>query len=101
VGCRRPVKPQGRYRGEVLGVPGAGLVWKGKVFTDDTVTNLILGRELVEGRVAWDEEDLVWTITYPGGLVDRLVEAEDRQGGYWGVMKLGWFAVWFRLTPWA
>lgn len=94
----QPNRPQGRYRGKVVGVPLAGLVWKGKVFTDDKVVNLILGRERIEGTVTWDEADKVWLITYPGGLVDRL--AEDNDGGYWGVMKLGPVDVWFHLTKW-
>ena len=89
--------PQGTYRGLALGwARPFNLVWSGKVFRDRHVKNLILGMELIEGRV--------YQGSHPGMVVIwyrwlRLRDILTPNGsGYDGTMQLGPIAVRFTLT---
>ena len=87
--------PQGFYRGKALGIFRiANLFWKGKVFRGERVTNLILGLELVEGRVLLEADGGV-VIDYSRLLYDRLTPTAH---GYDGTMQLGPLTVRFTLT---
>ncbi len=59
--------PVGRYRG----IPPVPLPWEGKVFRGDTVRNIIMGVEAIEGHVELVNGEVF--ITYPRPLrPDRL-----------------------------
>lgn len=74
--------PQGEFDGEVLGkLSFVGRYWTGKIFTGNKVVNKIFGRQLIEGDV-WLEGDQV-IIHYPQlELTDRLT-ALDSTGDRW------------------
>lgn len=93
--------PQGVYDGRALGWCRVfNLFWKGKVFHGATVTNRILGMELIQGKVyTWDPPadegplETVW-IEYRCGVTDYLLLDGH---GYRGRMKLGPLTVRFTL----
>lgn len=74
-------------------------IWRGKTFDGNTVTNRILGHQLIEGQVTRQGGMVV--IRYPQlfGLTDRLTAAPGvEDGSKWdGSMVLGPFVIYFSL----
>ncbi len=92
--------PEGVFIGTVHGplwLQVLAKVWSGKTFTGDRVTNRILGRQMIEGRVR-EEYGTVY-IHYPRlHLTDELVALFDDGSRWAGELHVGRWIVRFTLS---
>ena len=89
--------PIGRFRG-VLPADAGLVVWEGKVFRGERVTNIVLGTaQMVGGKVMLSDGEVIVTYSILPGLVDYLKPAGR---GWLGKAVRGDDYFYFVLKPW-